>query len=326
MYKIREETARANWIEAQATLPLPTLGYSPDLLRTTSIDVQREAPRIAQGLSELRTFIAREQERLVEQLNAREWLEELGGRSFSASSSLQAYVDSAMRQNVALYARVSSGLDKLERRERSLVASYADICEELTRRLVMMEEYEAARIHENREAALAGQSTSDSPEPSGPQIAHAWQEVYASSDSETSVSPRTLPPSYPGSPHESDEYYSADEREHLVRIPHSVGPDITTDERDDQLVPEAHDAPLEGTPGPAIAEENTAIDDAPEPDRSFGAQALSQRIEHLATVRRPRSHPTRAPGKRRTNPLIDYPRSPMGTQRYSNWNQIIEPH
>ncbi|KAJ7061451.1 hypothetical protein B0H15DRAFT_807932 [Mycena belliarum] len=282
-----EEEAFAEWESENLTQPPLVLGYTPDILRTTAINVDRVAPTLSQSIEDIRRSLRTLDQLLVSRTEARSLLEEIRARPNSAMGPTVSYLDSAARRNSYLRGHVVLNIRQLEQREARLVVAYADICDELARRLVLFERA-CGEVHTETMVPLATSATFP----------------------EGSVPPSS-PPGYPGSPHDSDDYYSAEELERSIRVPtfyRTRGPETDSDEYEGPLSLAASHivtlrdhstsdhSPVELDPYNVIVAEagiTSATRDAADPLRRDVVDgddtgptpmyALSQRIEHLAT-------------------------------------------
>ncbi|KAJ7088195.1 hypothetical protein C8R44DRAFT_892990 [Mycena epipterygia] len=222
-----EEQARTTWRGLIQLQPLVVLGYSEGMLRTTAVNVERESHRFAQHLEDMsqaqQDCIALLSKRTV----ARDDLDRLSELPQGPYSSAPGLLVHAMELNRRLSREMEHNVLHLDHRaERLRIASRA-IEEELTRRMLEREAYALSRAGGPGSQSPVRQTppaevlplidiSPVSTPPRSPHV-HPWQRVRLSPES--SPSPASSPPSYPGSPHDSDEYYSPDESVNLSRVP-----------------------------------------------------------------------------------------------------------
>ncbi|KAJ7093012.1 hypothetical protein B0H15DRAFT_947821 [Mycena belliarum] len=319
-----EEEAFAEWEAETLTQPPLVLGYTPAILRTTAINVDRMAPRLAQGLEEIRRSLRNLDQLLVTRAEARSLIEELRARPHSANESISGYLDAAARLNSSLRGHIVLNLRHLEQREERLVVAYADICDELARRLVLFEREHPATSTAASET-IVPLATSMAPREGLDRTESPVTDI--SSDSGSDSAPSSSPPEYPGSPHDSDDYYSAEELERSIRVPSFYRAHNNESDSDEYEGPLSLAACRALTPWDYSTSEESLLEESdpaeimvhesqsalghledPKCDDSSMTLAttetgsapqvrvLSQRIEHLSTIRRPRAHPTRPPG------------------------------
>ncbi|KAF7340073.1 Retrovirus-related Pol polyprotein from transposon 412 [Mycena venus] len=205
-----EEHARALWDSLMRMQPLMIVGFSSEFLRTTAIDVEGELATFMRMFTDLQQTLIDLAGLQSRRLLARTHLHTLRERPTGSSSRAPRILHLATMANRRLLNDMRMSIHILEQRLTRIATTRTALEEELTRRLV------------ERESWALNQSVGPSP------------------------SRGSSPPSYPGSPHESDEYYSPDEQPYLSRVPGLAsnlvpGPTVTS------MADPIADSPTEGS-------------------------------------------------------------------------------
>ncbi|KAF8192705.1 hypothetical protein K438DRAFT_1969837 [Mycena galopus ATCC 62051] len=184
-----EEHARTLWDVIIQSQPLMIVGFSPNHLRSTAVDVETELLRFEQLFSSLQqTIVDLRGLRLQRQL-ARVGIKRKVPRGSETGSRSRPLLERALAVNQTLISDMTLSIYMLEHRLTRIGRTRRALEEEGTRRALEREEFlTLLPIFSTRESA-------GHPAPSSP-------------------------PSYPGSPHDSDEYYPADEAPILSRVRH----------------------------------------------------------------------------------------------------------
>ncbi|KAJ7177670.1 hypothetical protein C8R46DRAFT_1212417 [Mycena filopes] len=280
-----EEMALQSWSGLLRIQPVVIMGYSQAMLRTTAVDVNTQNAVFVAHLDDLHQAITDVERLKQRRANAREYLYELEARPVGSQTSILAVVDLARTLNHNLVQDMDRNLAELVFRLEKMQRAKRLLEEELTRRMMEREALGPVPAPEIVEEVVPVIDLSPSPSPP-PGEGHDWQSTEISSVSSVTPSP---PPSYPGSPHDSDEYYLADGEPH----------DEYTAEMAAMRVIDSWSPPTAEETGDYTPRSDDEFDGVDEPQ-----VLMSQRVELLSNVRRPRSHPTAGPG---TIGLYDQP-------------------
>ncbi|KAJ6516959.1 hypothetical protein DFH09DRAFT_1332629 [Mycena vulgaris] len=249
-----EDTARSEWEDVQRSQPTFALGYSPALLRTTAIRLDDLVPRFSQLISEMRDAIVILEGLAAQHAGARNLIEGLTGFPSGSLSRIPCLLQRALTANRVLTDDLELNIRRLEFRKGRMVIAQRDVEFELTRRMLAREAHQQGPRHDAaltvKDDGLYGPVINISPSPSPPH--HPWQVTDIGPESPPSPL-RSSPPSYPGSPHESDGYYSADEHASLSRAPGFGGPQSEDGDDDNEpVVLAAHRVVLDTIPSDSL--------------------------------------------------------------------------
>ncbi|KAJ7683837.1 hypothetical protein B0H17DRAFT_1137460 [Mycena rosella] len=183
-----EEEARAEWIRAHDAQPTVVLGFSQN-----SCNIE--------GLRSVR----------------------LGSVPMDPQSRTATVLDEAARLNARLQSNLSRNLARLEHREECIHRAQQDIAEEQTRRTLVREGLISVESTTTTMDTISISSDKDGDDQPSPLVPHDWQSAELS-PSESEGSP---PPGYPGSPHSSEEYFTAGQRASQSDVPSFRRPGAT---------------------------------------------------------------------------------------------------
>ncbi|KAF8133129.1 hypothetical protein K438DRAFT_1998232 [Mycena galopus ATCC 62051] len=182
-----EEIARDVWLGVLQMQPLMVVGFSPEYLRLAVVNVGSELLRFDRLFGDIRQTIEDLRTLLRQRQLARVGLRDLRSRSEGSNSRAPQLVERALSANRSLINDINLSIHVLEHRLSRVGRTQISLEEEETCQALEREEFNSL---------LNLFSPRERPDGDAP----------------------TNPPSYPGSPHDSDEYYPADEGPLLSRV------------------------------------------------------------------------------------------------------------
>ncbi|KAF8143281.1 hypothetical protein K438DRAFT_1783871 [Mycena galopus ATCC 62051] len=182
-----EANAHVVWNGIIQSQPLMIVGFSPTYLRSTAVDVEAELPRFEQMFSELQPTIADIRVLQWQRQLACTGLHEQSVSAGESNSRAPQLITRALTMNCYLIHDITLSIHMLEHRLTRIGHTRRALEEEGTRRSLEREEFNSLL------AIFLTRESTARPTPSSP-------------------------PSYPGSPHGSDDYYPADEAPLLSRV------------------------------------------------------------------------------------------------------------
>ncbi|KAJ7603430.1 hypothetical protein DFH06DRAFT_1151878 [Mycena polygramma] len=208
-----EEGAGGHWMSVVNQQPTMLIGYSTAYLRTTAVDLNR----LDRNFRQLKCGLIDTLQDLAEVIRlrnaAREHITGLHDRPSGSSPRIPELLQATAAHNSRLIEDVTMSICLFEHWlewARNMLNSIGD---ELTFRLLAREDHarqQGPGIEVERAASLAATSP-----------------------------PASAPPSYPGSPHVSDDFYAADERLTLSRVPQFDTPASPEPEGDVVMIPDS---------------------------------------------------------------------------------------
>ncbi|KAF8146264.1 hypothetical protein K438DRAFT_1990903 [Mycena galopus ATCC 62051] len=239
-----EEHARGVWTGILQSQPLITIEFAPELIRSTAVDVELELSWAERLANETQQTITDLQVLMAQRQSARVGLRDIRTRTTGSGSRAPILGQRGLDANRYLTYDMTMSLHVLTHWLTRINCTWRALEEENTRRAFEREEFNSLlNLFATREA------------PSGP-------------------APST-PPSYPGSPHDSDGYYPDDESHILSRVRRDSTASVTTPSTASSLSDSTpdHDANSELVPG------GIAI-----PDTRAAAPTLEEVVVHSVEV------------------------------------------
>ncbi|KAJ7870417.1 hypothetical protein B0H13DRAFT_2350373 [Mycena leptocephala] len=275
--------ARAMWTSLVHLQPAMVLGYSAAFLRTTAVDVELQSRLFERHVVDLRQALSDVLELLRHRDGAMNHIIELRGRPTGSQSRVPSILETAGQMHALLTEDIETNVHMLEHRLARIIATQHDLAGELTRRLIEREAYEhsledgirdqnapALPTRLERYEEMSGIPCIDLSPPSTPPP-HDWQNTSLSPSSMVESPPRSDPPSYPGSPHDSDEYYPLEDRPELTRVPGFHSTSLPTASNPDL-------PPTRAASGPEAPVEMAALVGLPQDNSSRGPEVVLRSV------------------------------------------------
>ncbi|KAF8209583.1 hypothetical protein K438DRAFT_1960590 [Mycena galopus ATCC 62051] len=204
-----EELAREVWAGILQTQPLMIIGFSPEYLRSTSVDIEPELQKFRQVFSETQQTLADLRTLGSQRHSARVGLREIRARAAGSDSRAPLLGERALMANGSLIYDMTMSIHLME--HRALMAN-GSLIYDMTMSIHLME-HRLERIGRTRRT-LEEESTRQALER---EEFNSLLTLFSTRRAPSGPVPSS-PPSYPGSPHESDSYYLDDEAPLLSRV------------------------------------------------------------------------------------------------------------